>query len=166
MPPGFSARVARDLGDAARQLRGDRFYSAVLITTMTVGIAAAAAIFSVVPGVILRPLPYRDANAVVALQEFQPAALRDETSMSVATFTEVRASAKSFEALSAFANAEFVLSDGAAAERVIGATVDAELFPMLGTPPLLGRVFENSEVSDAPARVAILAYPLWQRRYG
>lgn len=51
-------------------------------------------------------------------------------------------------------------------ERVIGATVDAALFPMLGTPPLLGRVFENAEVGESPARVAIMAHALWQRPYG
>lgn len=159
------ARIARDLRDASRQLRVDKAYSLVVVVTMTIGIAAVAAIFAVVRGVILRPLPYRQANALVALQEFQPALRRDQTSMSYADFLDVRASARSFEALAAFNYSEFVLSEGYEAERVIGATVDPELLPMLGMPPMLGRVFERGESGQSPARVAVLAHSLWRRRY-
>ena len=166
MISAFLVRVAGNLRDAVRQLRADRAYSAILIVTMTIGIAAASAIFSVVRGVILRPLPYRQPDALVSVQEYQPAARRDQTAMSVAAFADLRASSTSFEGLSAFSNSEFVLSDGNAAERVIVATVDAALFPLLGTSPALGRVFENAEVGESPARVAIMAHGLWQRRYG
>ena len=162
----LGTRLARDLRDASRQLRVDRAYSLVIVITLTVGIAAVAAIFAVVRGVILRPLPYRQASTLVALQEYQPALRRDQTSMSYADFLDVQASTRSFEALAAFNYSEFVLSDGDEAERVIGATVDAQLFPMLGMPPMLGRIFAPGEAGQSPARVAVLAYSLWRRRYG
>jgi len=92
MTSAFLVRVAGNLRDAVRQLRADRAYSAILIVTMTIGIAAASAIFSVVRGVILRPLPYRQPDALVSVQEYQPAARRDQTAMSVAAFADLRAS--------------------------------------------------------------------------
>jgi len=159
-------RIADAAKNAARQLRADTAYSIIAVATMTLGMAAAAAIFSVVRGVMLRPLPYPDADALVAVQEFQPAMQRDQTTVSAADYGELRASARAFDGLTAFTNSEFVLSDGSDAERVIGALGDENLFPVLGVRLRLGRAFERAEVGQMPARVVVLSSPLWRRRYG
>ena len=149
-----------------RQLRRSPTHCAIVIATMAIGIAAASAIFTVVRGVILRPLPYRAPDELVTLQEYQPAMRRDQSGMSYDAFLAFRSRSRALARVSAFSNTEIVLSDGDASERVIGATTDADLFDLLGAHPLAGRSFTAGEDDSAPAHVVILSFRLWQRRYG
>jgi putative ABC transport system permease protein len=114
---------------------------------------------------VLRPLPYRDAEALVTIQEYQPAERRDQTTVAFANLERYRA-ASSFSAVTAFAYSERVLSGDIDAERLVGASVDADLLSTLGVTPLVGRGIGNGDVGDNPARVAVLAYRLWTRRFG
>src|ERR1039458_8593651 len=158
--------VTRMFDTLFRQLRRSPTHCAVVIATMAIGIAAASAIFTVVRGVILRPLPYRAPDELVTLQEYQPAMRRDQSGMSYDAFLAFRSRSRALARVSAFSNTEIVLSDGDASERVIGATTDADLFDLLGAHPLAGRSFTAGEDDSAPAHVVILSFRLWQRRYG
>ena len=138
MLPVSGARVVDGLRDAARQLRREPLYAATMIATLAIGIAAAAAIFAVVRGVVLRPLPYENADAIVTLQEYQPTQRRDQTAVASANLSRLQRT-RSFVAVSGFNYSEYVLSDERDAERVIGAGVDTDLFSVLGVRPALGR---------------------------
>ena len=120
-----------------------------MIATLTIGIAAAAAIFSVVRGVVLRPLPYENADAIVTLQEYQPTQRRDQTGVASANLSRLQRT-RSFAAVSGFNYSEYVVSDDRDAERVIGAGVDADLFSVLGVRPALGRPIATAEVGPNP----------------
>jgi len=150
---------------AVRQLRREPAYSAMMIATLAIGIAAAAAIFSVVRGVILRPLPYADARSIVAIQEYETAHQRDQTTVASANLPRLRV-AQSLGALAAFSYSEYVVSDDRGAERIIGARVDGDLPIVLGVRPVLGRAISNDETGPNPARVVVLSDRLWRRRFG
>jgi hypothetical protein len=80
-PDALSVRLNQAFLAAARQLRREPVSAILIVSTMTIGIAAAAAIFTVAPGVLLRPLPYRDASSLIAIQEFQPAIRKDASTV-------------------------------------------------------------------------------------
>ena len=170
--PGREARVrassisaiGRTVAVAARQLRREPAATMLIAVTMAIGIAAAAAIFTVGRAVVLRPLPYRNPQSLVALQEYQPERRRDQTSVAFANLERYRA-ARSFSGLTAFGYSEFVLSGSMDAERVLGATVDAQLLETLGVTPFRGRGVSADEEA-AGARVVLLSSSLWRRRYG
>src|ERR1022692_159117 len=128
--PTFLARLQHDCRDGLRQLCTARVHSILLILILATGLAAAVAIFTVVRGVILRPLPFVGADRLVTLQEYQPARRRDQSSFSAADLTDHRAAAQSVDGLAGFSYAAFVLSGDGLAERAIGATVDAGVFPL------------------------------------
>src|SRR5205085_10979229 len=90
---------------------------------------------------------------------------KDQTAIAFANLPRY-ASAASFADVTAFAYSEFVVSGDADAERVIGASVDGHLLSTLGVTPLIGRGIATSDGGDAPAKVAVLAYDLWRRRFG
>jgi putative ABC transport system permease protein len=159
------ARLTQNFRDAARQLRHEPLYAAMMIGTLTIGIAAAGAIFSVVRGVVLRALPYRDADAVVTVQEYEPARHRDQTTVASANLSRLQ-SARSLSGISAFAYSEYVVNDDRDAERVLGAEVDGDLLSVLGLRPSLGRAITGADVGPNPAHVVILSDALWRRRLG
>ena len=160
----FSSRVVGDVRDALRQLRHEPIYAGLMIVTLAIGIAAAAAIFAVVRGVILRPLPYKDSQSIVALQEYQPAKRREPDAVASANVPRLEA-ARSLAGVSAFGYSEFVLSDDRDAERVIGATIDGNLLPVLGVRPSLGRGITSEEGGPNPSRVVMLSDAAWRRRF-
>lgn len=159
------ARLSTAFREAARQLRRDPVLPLFIAITMAIGIAASSAIFTVARGVVLRALPYRDAESLVAIQEYQVGQQRDQTSVATANLDTYRAMS-SFSDLTAFAYSERVLSGDGDAERLVGANVDALLFPTLGVLPVVGRGIANGDLGDHPARVVVLAYGLWMRRFG
>jgi putative ABC transport system permease protein len=161
----FTTRLAGDLRDAARQLRHEPLYAAVMIGTLSIGIAAAGAIFAVVRGVILRPLPYQNSDAIVTVQEFQPAKRRDQTTVASANVPRL-ASARALVATSAFNYSEYVVSDERDAERLIGAGVDGDLLTVLGLHPALGRAITTAEGGPNPARVVMVSDAVWRKRLG
>jgi putative ABC transport system permease protein len=152
-------------GAAFRQLRRAPAYSTMMVATLAIGVAAAAAIFSVVRGVILRPLPYSAPDRLVSVAEYQPAQQRDQTTVASANFPQI-AGARSFAGAAAFTYSEYVVSDDRDAERLLGARIDANLFDVLGVRPALGRGIERGEGGNSPASVALLSDALWRRRFG
>src|SRR5689334_5151328 len=154
------AEVARQLRRVAARLRAMPGHSLTMIGTFATGIAPASALFSIVNGIALRELALPDAARIVAVSTSSANDVRAGGQIAAADPAELRARIRSTD-LAAFSYSEFVLAGEPAAERVIGAVAEYELFSTLGVRPLLGRAFQRGEVGSAAARAVILAHPLW-----
>ena len=155
-----------DLRYAARMLRQNPGFTAAAVLTFALGIGAASAIFSVVYGILMRPLPYAHAERLVALWERNLPRNRDQNVVSVDNFEAWRDSARAFDAMAALVPRPVTLADGGAPERIIGAEVSPGYFTLLGVAPSLGREFEEREARPGAAGVVILSDGFWRRRFG
>jgi putative ABC transport system permease protein len=136
----------------------------VVIIALALGIGANTAIFSVVNAVLLRPLPYDEADRLVLLNEKSP--VLDDMSISYPNFTDWRNQNQSFEKIGVYNRASYNLTGAGEAERLVTGQVSADLFSVLRVNPLHGRVFTNEEDKPGGAPVVLLSYALWQRRFG
>jgi predicted permease len=161
----FIREVRQDLRYAGRMLRRDRGLTLVVMVTLAVGIGANTALFSVVDAVLLKPLPFPDPGQLVILKE--QTASRPNRAVAFPDFLDWRSRLTTFEDLSAALIIGGVISgDGSDAERVFGRAVTREFFATLGTRPQLGRTFTAEEDQPGGARVIVLSYAIWLRRYG
>src|SRR5438045_9441744 len=145
-------------------------FTLIVILTFALGIGANTAVFSVLNAVLLRPLPFREPQNLVALGEYD---VREKTdpgtdinSISYLDYVDWRNQNKVFERIAVYTNQGVsTLTDGNGSLHVQGESVSADLFPLLGVEPLLGRTFLPNE--DNPGNhVVILSHALWQRRFG
>jgi predicted permease len=152
----------RDLRLAVRQLRKAPGFSLAIVLTLALGIGATTAIFSLVEGVLLRPLPFRDPQRLVLLGDrLGDGAQLAVTASEVATYEHV---AQAFSSIGAYVNTSWELSGGALSESVNGARLTSSVFPTLDIAPAVGRVFTPQE-DDAHAPVAVISYALWLNRF-
>lgn len=150
--------LAGDVRHGLRLLRRGPGFAAVVIVTLGVGIGANVAVFSVVDGVLLRPLPYAESERLFTVVGGMTA--RGE-------FLEVRERVGAFEGVAAFnAFNQVSLTGEGEPERLSAASVSPELFPMLGATPAVGRWFAPAEAELGEHRVVLLSHGLWQRRFG
>lgn len=163
--PHLLADVARDTQHGLRALRRTPIFTAVAILTFALGIGANTAIFSIVNGVLLRPLAYPRAAQLMYLDAPGTGAALLE--VSVPEYLEFQRFNTSFSQVGAFRLDETNLTAGDRAVRVRAAVADASLMQALGVQPIQGRLFANEE-TDRPtqAPVAILSYALWQSAFG
>src|ERR1051325_1739973 len=139
----------------------------VAILAMGLGIGANTAIFSVVNTVLLRPLPFDHPEQLLKVaseQRNQP--LDGRGSFSVADFLDVQKSATTLEYVAMFQGSGTILTEGGEPERILGAAVTADYFPLLRVKPELGRVFTREEDKAGGPNVIDLNHSLWQRRFG
>jgi putative ABC transport system permease protein len=162
------AAIAQDLRYAARTLVKAPAFTALVLVTLGLGIGANTAIFSALNAVLLKPLPYPDANRLVRLVAHNPVMGIPSSNVSAADFTDWQREARSFEGLAAFSTFSTTTrprSADDAAER-IGGAMQTNLFPVLGVAPALGRAFVPADVHPGVASAAIVSHGFWQRRYG
>jgi putative ABC transport system permease protein len=155
-----------DVSYGARVLRRNPASTAAIVATFAVGIAAAGAIFSVVYGVLLRPLPYANPDRLVAVWERNLAHHLDRNVVSIATFEGWRARSQSFSRMAALVPRPTTLLTGVAPERVMGAEVSTGYFRLLGVAPALGRDFEPADEHEGGSMPVILSHAFWTRRFG
>ena len=155
----------QDLRFAARMLAKSPGFTAVAVLTLALGIGANTAIFTVVYGVLLRPLPFPEPDHIVQLAESYQT-LSDEMSLTAEQLELLREYGKLFEHIAGYTDVGFNLATGNEAEHVRGVPVSAEYFQVLGIRPALGRDFLPEEDRAAGQRVAILSHSLWKRRLG
>jgi predicted permease len=148
---------------ALRSLRHARGLTLLSIVTVSLGIAAATALFSVVKAVLLNPLPYASPEQLMWLGAIDTGA---SSRVSLPDFDDWRRSARSFTAAAAYSEAPVVAGGGARPERLVGAIVTEDFFDVFGVAPALGRVFSADEHRAAPLSAVILGDGLWQRLYG
>ena len=161
--------VRQDFHFALRTLRRQPGFSAVAVLTLAFGIGAATAILSIVNGVLLRPLPYPNADRVVQVwQTGQPGTAFDGTVLpfSTANFVDVRAQSSAFRELAAFRNWNYTLTLGGEADLLAGVRASPGFFEALGVKPAVGRTFTAADEQAGSEAVAILGDGLWRRRFG
>jgi putative ABC transport system permease protein len=162
-------QIVQDAGFAIRSLRRQPGFALAAILTLAFGIGATTAILSVVNGVIIRPLPYPNADRVAILfttgRAGTPMAGRPFP-FSAANFIDLRRESRTLERLAAFRNWGYTLAENGEAELLSGAKVSPGLFEILGTRPALGRSFEAGDESTGSEPIAILGDGLWRRRFG
>jgi predicted permease len=152
----------QDLRYAGRILRKHPGFSLAIILTAALGIGAHVTIFSVLNAVILEPLPFKDPERLVRLTESNLGQNQLESHVSVPNFQDWQRQQSSFEEVSALELATFNLTGRGEPQRVAAARVTANLIPMLGVAPALGRAF----LSEEENRVLLLSDALWQRQFG
>ena len=158
---------AQDLRYAIRALRRAPGFTAVAVLTLALGVGATSAVFSVVNGVLFRPLPFHDPEHLYAVSDLPrdlpfaiPAALVD------ALFLRYRDQQHAFERVAAYQRSQVTLSGVGDAVRLSGARVSSEFFAVLGIPPTRGRSFLPDEDRPGAEHVAILGDRLWRERFG
>jgi predicted permease len=158
--------IAQDLRLAVRALARAPAFTLAVLVTLGLGIGASTAIFSVIHGVLLRPLPYPDGDRLVHLT--QPARLAGVKNVGISPveLRELRTRTASVANLVEYHSMPFVLLGGSEPERVQTGVVSAGFFQTLGVKPLLGRLFaEGEDLPGAPA-VLLLSYGYWQKHLG
>lgn len=158
-----------DLRYAARMLLKQPGFAMVAVITLGLGIGANTAIFSVVNGVLLRPLPYREPERLVALWETKTTAGQEPNNrneVALGNFLDWRAQQSVCEEIGALTYTSLNLTGLAEPERIQGAVVTTNLFQVLGVQPITGRSFLPEEENPASARAVIISHGLWQSRFG
>jgi len=158
--------ILRDVRYGLRLLGAKPGFAAVALLTLALGIGANTAIFSVVRGVLLMPLPYPDPDRIVTVHgQLLKYGLTD-LSTSEPELADYRARATSFESLAAYYDSgRFNVAGGEGPEFAAGALVSADLFKVLGVQPALGRAFTAAEDAPGIARVVVLSDGFWRRRF-
>ncbi|MGA2558119.1 MAG: ABC transporter permease [Terracidiphilus sp.] len=154
--------LAQDLRFAMRQLVKAPAFTVTIVLTLALGIGATTAIFSLVEGILLRPLPFRDPDRLVLMGDHIGGnAGLGVTAREIATY---RDTTKAFASMGGYTTTGFELSGGARPEEIDAARLTAGVFTTLGVQPLLGRVFTEQEDS-AHTPLAVISYALWLNRF-
>lgn len=151
---------------AVRAMGTRPLFSLVVVATLALGIGANAAMFTVVEGVLLEPLPYPDADRLVWVWGITSDG--DRNTISAESYQDYQASSRSFRDLAATSvfPDEYVLTGGDAPQVALGTMVSWNLFRALGTEPLLGRGFAPDDEQEGSPDVVVLSNRLWHARYG
>jgi putative ABC transport system permease protein len=158
--------LMRDLRYGARMLRKNPGFSLIAVITLSLGIGANIALFSVVNGVLLRPLAYHTPERLVWIGHSEAKPNR-ASAISPPTFVDYRNQCQSFENLTALLyGSTFNLTGEGEPERLQGRRVSANFFATLGVAPAMGRGFLAEEDEPGGNRVVVLSHNLWQRRFG
>ena len=157
-------KLFQDVRYGARMLAKSPGFAVVTILALAIGIGANSAIFSVVNGVLLRPLPYPTAERLVFLSEWSQQV--PNMSVSYPNFEDWRAQTQTMEIMAAFRSNSFILTGSNEPERLTAREVSHNFFPALGVAPAAGRNFLPEEDKPGAERAAVISHGLWQRRFG
>ncbi len=156
----------RETRHAVRALAKSPGFSAAVVLTLSLGIGANTAVFSVVNAILLRPLPFEDPERLALVHESRPRIGSERSSSSEANYFGWRERCRSLERISAFNLHFFTLTGVESPEEIQGAIVSADFFPLLGVKPYAGRTFSADEDRPGNNQVVLLSYELWQRQFG
>ncbi|MGH8638610.1 MAG: ABC transporter permease, partial [Burkholderiales bacterium] len=155
-----------DLTYALRMLVKDRWFTLVALLALGLGIGLNATVFTIVNAVLIRGLPFHDPEQILHLNARNNATSR-RSGVSWLDFQDLRGQTKTFAHLGAYRPGNFTVTEqGRPPERILGVSVSANTFALLGQEPLRGRVFLPGEDGNDAAPVVILGYGVWQSRYG
>ena len=156
----------QDLRHALRVMGKNRSFTAIAVSALALGIGANTAIFSVVNGVLLRPLSFQDPDRLVRIGRGYPGGGSGQAS--IPKYLAWRRAMPAFEGMAAydFSGPGINLSGSDKAEQLKGIHVSAEYFTVFGTKPIRGRVFTAAEDRPGGPKLAVISYGLWKRRWG
>ncbi len=160
----FGETLLQDVRFGFRMLRKNPGFTAVAVLTLALGIGANTAVFSAVNASLLRPLPYREPNRIV--QVWSRTESNPRIGPSLPDFKDYKEQSRSLAKLAFYRAASFHFTATKEPKEVRGGRVSAEFFDVLGVPPLLGRTFFPEETIPGNDQVVLLAYGIWQRRFG
>ncbi len=156
----------QDLRFAARSLAKSPGFALAAVLTLALGIGANTAVFSLVRGVLLRPLPFPRPERLVAVHEANLEKSTEPMTASPPNFLDWQAQNRVFSALGAYTAIDVALADGGEPEQLRATAATPGFFAALGVAPLHGRTFTNAETVPGRDRVAVLSHALWTRRLG
>lgn len=154
----------QDMRYGARLLWKNPGFTIIAVVTLALGIGANTALFSVVNGVLLSPLPYQQPDRLVAL--YTSRAEFDRGSISYPNFLDWRQGTRTFSQIAGYRGDDFNLTGQGEPERLDTEMVSATFFPLLGVRPVVGRLFTEQEDHLGGAPVALLSEGLWKRKFG
>ena len=155
-----------DIRYAIRTLRKQPIFTLVAVLTLTLGIGANTAIFSLLYHVLLRPLPFPNADRLVFIWNSYPLTGLAQASVSIPDYLDRRAQAPAIEDATLFTGRSVTLAQGGQPEQVRALAVTPSFFSTLGRHPVLGRGFTEDEAKPDADRYVILTHPLWVTRFG
>jgi putative ABC transport system permease protein len=157
--------IVRDFRFAFRGLVKHPGFTAIAVIILALGIAATTAIFSVVNGVLLRPLPYTQPEQLLAINEVNPQQGPEPFELSYLNWLDLRQQSKSFEDIAAVAFSSNILKIEGEPERVQTLSVSANLFPLLRAHAAQGRTFLADDDKPGANRVVVVSHRFWQRHF-
>ncbi|HYK37222.1 ABC transporter permease [Alloacidobacterium sp.] len=158
--------LLRDVRYALRALAAAPAFTLAALLSLAIGIGANTAIFSIVDGLLLRPLPYKDAERLIILWNSSPGLNIAEDWFSTAQYFDIRNGHHGFEQVAIAIGGNYNLTGTGEPERVGTIRVSSSLLPMLGQRAVLGRLFVPDEDLPGRAATAVLSYGTWARRFG
>ncbi len=149
-----------------RRLRQSPTFTAITVVTLALGIGANAAIFSVLEGVLLKPLPYPDPNRLIAVDHAAPGVNITSAGMAPFLYFTYREQNRKLQDIGMWTGDSLGVTGLAEPEQVPGIDVTDGVLPILGVQPVLGRLFSRQDDSPGSPRTVILSYGYWQARFG
>jgi predicted permease len=165
---GTMGPFLNDLRYAVRQLANSREFTVAALSTLALGIGANTAVFSVIYGVLVKSLPFTDADRIMAVSEVHPLA-PGSTQVTYPDFLDWRAQQTSFEQIAAYSDlnpATVALYRGGHSEQVHRVLASGNFFPLLGVSPLIGRTLMPNDETQGHDHLAVLSETAWQRYFG
>jgi putative ABC transport system permease protein len=162
--------IRQDTAYAIRSLRKNPGFAAAAIATLALGVGATIAVFTVVNGVLIRPLPYKDPARIqqIWITMRNAEGRVDELPLTSGFFNDIQRQSTQFETMAAFRSWAYSLATTGETEpeRVSGSRVSSELFDVLGVRPIAGQAFTREHAVPGGPNVVVISYDLWQRRFG
>jgi putative ABC transport system permease protein len=158
--------LIRDMRFGARTLMRNRGFAALAVLTLGLGIGANTAIFSVIRGVLLKPLPYTDGDRLVLIRQSALLAGRPVAGISIKELYDYREQARDFDNLVEYHQMTFDLLNRGEPDRVSTGVVSHDFFEVLGIKPMLGRTFVESDDKPGADAVLVLSYSYWLTKFG
>jgi predicted permease len=162
----FLEALGQDVRYGLRSIRQNKAFAATVVLTLGLGIGANTAIFSVVNGVLLRPLPYGEPERLVTVRQTLTAPPTPSLGFSEKELLDYRDASRTLESLVEYHTMSFTLLGGREAQRVQTGVVSPGFFDFLGVQPLLGRTFRADDDAHGAEAVLILSHDYWMRRHG
>ncbi|MFC1660382.1 ADOP family duplicated permease [Gemmatimonadota bacterium] len=163
---GLVHDLRSDARHTLRSLRGNPVFSVVTVLTLALGIGGTTAIFSVVNGVLIKPLPYPGAGELVSVHHVSSTASIDAIPLSPALYFTFRDHARTLREIGLYWERDVTVTGLDRPERVEALLITDGLFPVLGLQPMLGRGFLEEDVTPGSTNPVILTHGYWQRRFG
>ncbi|HJQ65400.1 MAG TPA: ABC transporter permease [Gemmatimonadales bacterium] len=159
--------TAADIRYALRALRHSPAFTVIVVLTLALGIGANTAIFSVIRGVLLRPLPHRDGDRLVYLRHSMEGTGGENINFSVPEVRDLRTGVPSFAGVAEYASFSLIYeSDGGVTERLATGLVTGNYFEVMGLRPVLGRLTRPSDDGPGVPPVVVLTHQYWMKRFG
>ncbi|HTV59730.1 MAG TPA: ABC transporter permease [Verrucomicrobiae bacterium] len=156
--------LLQDVKFGIRMLAKNRWFTLIAVLTLALGIGVNTAVFSVVNGVLLNPLPFPQPKQLVAMFENTPDF--KQSSISYPNFLDWQRSSRAFSSMAAYREDDFNLTGSGEAQHVKADMVSADFFPLLGVRPVLGRTFTADEDRLGAAPVAMISAAFWNGKFG